>query len=120
MAIWRRRTVPGPADLDQLLALQRAARVLESGFGFTPTGLGSICFRAAEGRVFRDLEYDVRELLGNDAGETVPVEIAEDSYGFTWLLIRRPPEQFRSLVTDLHIASSQFAKTISVRSCSAH
>src|SRR5437870_4125004 len=42
--------------------------------GMVPTGTGSVCFRAAEGRAFSDIEKDVRELLsmGSDAAPVDP------------------------------------------------
>ncbi len=107
MIFWRRR--PVPAALDQLLALPSVADTLEADLGFTPTGLGYICFRAIEGRAFHDIEYDVRDWLDRDGDKTVPVKIADDSYGFRWMVIHRPPNQFQSLIADLHAASSKFA-----------
>lgn len=109
MAIWRRRAVPKPAVLDPLLSLPSAADALDAELAFTPTGLSSVCFRAIEERAFRVLEYDIRDWLNGDAENATPVEITEDSYGFTWMTIRRPPDQFRSLISDLHEASSKFA-----------
>jgi len=38
-----------------------------------------------------------------------PVELSTDSYGFTWLLIRRPADQLDSLVTDVHAVNSSLA-----------
>jgi len=109
VAIWRRRVGPVPAVLDPLLALPAAADTLAADFSFIPTGLSSICFRSIETGAFRDVEYDVRDWLDRDAEETVPAEISEDAYGFTWMAIRRPPGRFQSLITDLHAASSKFA-----------
>ena len=57
--------------------------------GFTPTGSGSVCFRAAEGRAFSDIEAEVRELLSMGA-DAAPVEVTSDSYGFTWLVCQPP------------------------------
>lgn len=108
VSIWR-RVAPRPVVLDPLLALPSAADTLDADLAFTPTGLGSICFRAIEVRAFRDVEYDVRDWLDSDAENTMPVEITEDSYGFTWMVIRRPPNRFQSVITDLHAASSKFA-----------
>ena len=62
---------------------------------------GSVCFRAAEGRAFSEIEKDVRELLG--MGENpAPVELSRDSYGFTWLVSKHAPDEVEGLVTDLH------------------
>jgi hypothetical protein len=109
MSFLRRRAAPVPALLDPLLALPPVADTIAADLGFIPTGLGSICLRAIEMRAFRDVEYDVRDWLNHDNDETAPVEIVEDSYGFTWMVIRRPQHDFRSLIVDVHAASSKFA-----------
>lgn len=101
------RAKPQPAILDPLFALSSAAGTVATGVAFTPTGLGSVCFRALEERAFRDIEYDVRDWLNRDA-ETMPVDITEDFYGFTWMVIRRPPDRFESLIADMHTAGLKF------------
>lgn len=109
MAIWRRRADPVAAVLDPLLGLPGAADILAADFAFIPTGQCSICFRAIKIRAFRDVEYDTRDWLDRDAGETGGTEISEDAYGFTWITIRRSPGRFQSAIGDLHAASSMFA-----------
>jgi len=97
-----------PAILDPLFALSPAADAVAAGVAFTPTGLGSVCFRALEGRAFRDIEYNVCDWLNRDA-DMMPTEITEDSYGFTWMVIRRPPDRFESLIADMHTVGLKFA-----------
>jgi hypothetical protein len=99
------RTKPVQANLDALFALPGAALTLQAGTDFTPTGSGSVCFRAAEGRAFADIEKDVRELLamGNDEKS---VQVSTDSYGFTWLVCQHDPSDPEGLVTDLHAVNS--------------
>ena len=104
------RTKPVQPNLDQLFALPSAAITLEAATGLVPAGTGSVCFRAAEGRAFRDIESDVRDLLNASAGaDAPPVELSTDSYGFTWLLVRRPADQLDALVTDVHAVNSSLA-----------
>jgi hypothetical protein len=104
------RTKPVQPNLDALFALPSAAITLEAATGLVPTGTGSVCFRSAEGRAFRDIESDVRDLLNASAGaDAPPVELSTDSYGFTWLLVRRPPDQLDALVTDVHAVNSSLA-----------
>ncbi|MFB4315632.1 hypothetical protein [Actinomadura sp. 21ATH] len=98
------RSKPVEPDLDRLFGLSTAAVTLEAATGFTPTGLGSVCFRAAEGGAFARLQRDVRELL--DADEGPAVELSEDSYGYTWLLTRQDPSDLPAVVTDLHAVNS--------------
>ncbi|MEU5989540.1 hypothetical protein ABZ806_11205 [Spirillospora sp. NPDC047418] len=98
------RSKPVKPDLDQIFGLSSAAITLEAATGFTPTGLGSVCFRAAEGGAFARLQADVQELLDADQGPKV--EISNDSYGYTWLLAEHRPEELPDLVTDLHAVNS--------------
>ncbi|GAA2406529.1 hypothetical protein GCM10010191_13260 [Actinomadura vinacea] len=98
------RSKPAKPDLDRLFALPTAAVTLEAAAGFTPTGLGSVCFRAAEGGAFARLQRDVQELL--DADEGPQVELSTDSYGYTWLLARHDPGDLAGLVTDLHAVNA--------------
>ena len=99
------RTKPVPPNLDQLFALPSAAITLQAATDFAPTGAGSVCFRAPEGKAFSDIEKDVRELLA--MGEnTAPAEVSADSYGFTWLVCQHSPDDIGGLVTDLHAVNS--------------
>lgn len=98
------RSKPVAPNLDQLFAVPSASITLATTVGFTPTGLGSVCFRAAEGAAFASLENDVQALLDADGGP--PVELSQDSYGFTWVLSRHAPEEIADLVTDLHAVNS--------------
>lgn len=98
------RSKPAKPDLDALFALPSAAITLQAATTFTPTGMGSVCFRAAEGQAFATVEREVRELL--DAGGGPKVELTEDDYGYTWLLVRRPAESLSELVTDVHAVNA--------------
>lgn len=101
------RTRPVQPDLDQLFALPAAAISLQVSTELAPTGVGSVCFRAAEGAAFTSLERDVRALLDADQGP--PVEVSQDEYGYTWLVARRDPDDLAGLVTDLHAVNSTLA-----------
>ncbi|GAA3118690.1 PspA-associated protein PspAB [Streptosporangium carneum] len=98
------RTEPVKPDLDALFALPSAAVTLQAATGLEPSGVGSVCFRSAEGGAFATLERDVVQLLA--AGGGPPVEQSKDSYGYTWLVARRAPDQPGDLVTDLHAVNS--------------
>jgi hypothetical protein len=71
--------------------------------------VGSVCFRSSEGRAFSDVEAEIRQLLDSDTAKTAPVEVTTDSYGFTWMVIRQPPDQLDALVTDVHAVNSTLA-----------
>jgi len=99
------RTKPAQPKLDALFALPTAAITLDAAASFRPTGAGSVCFRAAEGRAFSDIEKDVRALLDMGSG-TSPVEVTTDSYSYTWLVCRHSDDDVEALVTDLHAVNS--------------
>jgi hypothetical protein len=99
------RTKPVPPNLDALFALPSAAITLQAATDFRPTGAGSVCFRAAEGRAFSDIEAEVRQLLSM-GNEQTSVEMSTDSYGFTWLVCTHSPDDIEGLVTDLHAVNS--------------
>jgi hypothetical protein len=99
------RTKPVPPNLDALFALPSASVTLQAAMDFSPTGTGSVCFRATEGKAFSDIEKDVQELLSM-GGDKAPVEVSTDSYKFTWLVCRHSPDDVEGLVTDLHAVNS--------------
>ncbi len=99
------RTRPPKNDLDALFGLPGAAITLQTAAGFRPTGVGSVCYRAAEGGAFAQVESDVRALLDSD--DSGPdVETRTDDYGFTWLVSRQEPDDLTTLVTDLHAVNT--------------
>ena len=98
------RTKPAKANLDDLFAIPSAALTLQAGIGFRSTGLGSVCYKAAEGAAFSRTQDDVQQLLDADQGPKV--ELSKDSYGYTWLLVRHDPADTSGLVTDLHAVNS--------------
>ncbi|MFF0429442.1 hypothetical protein ACFYUJ_34320 [Streptomyces sp. NPDC004520] len=101
------RSKPVKPDLDQLFALPSATITLQAAIGFTPTGAGSVCFAAIEGGAFARIQSDVRALLDADSErDNGPVEFSIDSYGYVWLLSRRPPDGLPALVGDLHAVNS--------------
>ena len=97
------RSKPVPPDLDQLFGLPGAAISLQASTGFRPTGVGSVCFKAAEGAGFTGLQEQVEALLALDRGRYTR---QEDRYGFTWLVRTTGPEDLEGLVTDLHAVNS--------------
>ena len=99
------RTKPVAPNLDALFALPGAAMTLQAASDINPTGTGSVCFRAAEGRAFSDIEKEVRDLLNMGENKT-PVEVSADTYGFTWLVCKHSPDDIAGLVTDLHAVNS--------------
>jgi PspAB-like protein len=103
------RTKPVQPKLDDLFGLPSAAVTLQAATGLTPTGSGSVCFRAVEGKTFKDVQDDVHELLDMDAGKPgggLPVEVTKDTYGYTWIVSSHMSDETQALVTDLHAVNS--------------
>jgi hypothetical protein len=98
------RTKPTGPNLDSLFALPSASMTLQVSLDMLPTGSGSVSFRAPEGRAFADVEADVRALI--DAGGGHPVELTQDSFGFTWLVVTTDPPDVPGVVTDVHAANT--------------
>ncbi len=94
------RKKPPRADLDQLFGLPSAAITLQAGLDYAPAGVGSVAFRAPQGKAFADVQREVQELLDSDGGPAVEAEV--DNFGFTWLVVRTDPADIAGLVTDLH------------------
>lgn len=101
------RSKPVRPDLDQLFAVPSAAVTLTAAGGFEPTGVGAVCFRAAEGGAFARLEADVTSLLRTGGGARI--ERSVDAYGYTWLVVRGDPGDVSGLVTDLHAVNATLA-----------
>jgi hypothetical protein len=95
------RSRPKQPQLDSLFLVPSAAITLETSLGLTPTGTGAVCYRAASGQAFRQLQADVVELLNADP-EAPDVEVSQDEFGFTWLVVHRDPSDPAGLCTDLH------------------
>jgi hypothetical protein len=104
------RTKPVQPKLDDLFALPSAAVQLQAAMGFTPTGSGSVSFKAVAGKTFSDIERDVQDLLNMDTGKPggggLPVEVTKDNYGYTWLVANHMSDEMEALVTDLHAVNS--------------
>jgi hypothetical protein len=94
------RKQPAAPKLDNLFAVPDAAITLQVASSFMPTGVGAVCYRAAEGSAFSTAVADITELLDADGGPAV--EKQTDRFGFTWLVCRQDPTAVSDLVTELH------------------
>jgi hypothetical protein len=102
MGFWdtlRGRSTPPKANLDALFLVPSAAITLQTAAGLTPTGVGSVCFRAAEGSAFAQARTELVELLDSD-DYGAPIEQETDRFGFTWVISRQ--DDLSVLCTDLH------------------
>ena len=116
MGLWEaltgRRRAPQP-NLDSLFAVPSAAIALETELGLRATGTGSVCYRAPAGAAYADTQADVVALLREDP-EAPDVSTRQDSYGYTWLVIRSEgggddPVDLEGLCTGLHAVNTTLA-----------
>jgi hypothetical protein len=99
------RTKPKAANLDSLFLIPSAAVTLETGSGLTPTGSGSVCFRAADGAAYQQVQQDVVSLL-RESPDKPDVQVTTDGFGFTWLVVDRADDDVEGLCTDLHAVNT--------------
>jgi hypothetical protein len=99
------RTRPKRANLDALFAVPSAALTLQAAAGLTPTGDGSVCYRAATGAGFHQTQDQILALLRGSA-DAPEVQTSTDEYGFAWLQVHREPDDNSGLCTDLHAVNT--------------
>ncbi len=111
MGLWETitgRTRPRRANLDALFLVPSAAITLQTAAGLTPTGDGSVCYRAATGAGFHQAQDEMVALL-RGAADAPQVQTSNDAFGFTWLQVHRDPddpEGMAGLCTDLHAVNT--------------
>jgi hypothetical protein len=105
MGFWdaiRGQSPPKQANLDALFLVPSAAITLQTEMGLTPTGDGSVCYRAATGAAHDETQREILELV-RGTGDSPEVRVTTDSFGFTWIeLDREPGADVEGLCTGLH------------------
>ncbi len=94
------------ANLDRLFALSTARVTLEAELGLRPAGAGAVIFKPLSAGEFVRVENEIQallEVIARDSGSDVRRQ--EDTYGYTWLIVRDP--DFEDLVTGTHLVSSE-------------
>ncbi len=102
------RSKPKAPRLDALFGVPSAAITLETELGLKPTGTGSVCYRAASGNAFAQVQAEVLELLNADPGQPA-VTVSQDEFGFSWLVVHDDPSDgvdTADLCTDLHAVNT--------------
>lgn len=92
-------------NLDALFLVPSAAITLQTAAGWTPTGRGAVCYRAAAGAAFAQTQDEFTALI-NDDPEAPDVEVSRDDFGFTWLMVTGSPDDTAGLCTDLHAVNT--------------
>ena len=101
------RTKPIQPNLDVLFAVPAAALTVQAGLDFAPTGVGAVCFKAAEGAAAAQSQRDIRALLTLDPA--LEVSVSGDEFGFTWVTCRQSTVDLAGLVTGLHAVNATLA-----------
>ena len=94
-----------PSNLDAFFQVPGAAITLETAAGILPTGTGAVCFRSASGAAFAQTQAELLELLRTDP-KAPTVEVSQDRFGFTWLVVRRDASDLTGVCTDLHVVNT--------------
>lgn len=108
MGLWdviRGQRRPKRPNLDNLFAVPGAAITLQTALDIRPTGVGAVCFRAAEGAAAASTQAAAEALV--ESGHGPQVERSVDGYGFTWLVVRGSGDDVEGLVTDLHAVNTE-------------
>jgi PspAB-like protein len=94
------------AARERLFALSTAAVTLDTQLGLRPAGVAGIVFKPLSAGAFDQAERDLRELLDSvsrDSGSQV--ERTQDSYGYTWIVVRDP--DLEDLVAAIHLVGGE-------------
>jgi hypothetical protein len=98
--LFGRKKLAGPAR-ERLFALTTAAITLQTECNLKTAGAGGICFKALSAGEFAQAASDVEQLLDSVAAESgSKLERSEDSFGFSWIVVRDP--DLEDQVTDVH------------------
>jgi hypothetical protein len=98
------RSKPVQPNLDVLFAIPSAAYTLQAALDLAPTGVGAVCFKAAEGAAAAQSEAEIRALL--DLDPTLEVLVSQDEFGYTWVTCRQSTVDLSALVTGLHAVNA--------------
>jgi len=95
-----KKKLAGPAR-ERLFALTTAAVTLDTELGLRTAGAGGVVFKPLSAAEFVRAETDLQQLLDGVAGESgSKLERREDSFGYTWIIVRDP--DLEDQVTTIH------------------
>jgi len=105
--LFGRKKLKAPAA-DRLFALTTAAVTLETELGLKTAGAGAVVFKGLSAGDFTRVESDIQQLLEAVAADCgAKLERRDDSYGFTWIVVRDP--DLEDQVTAVHTVASELA-----------
>jgi hypothetical protein len=94
------------AARERLFALSTASVTLEMQLGLRSAGSAAVVFKPLSAGQFDQAERDLRELLdavARDCGSKV--ERTQDSFGYTWIVVRDP--DLEDLVSAVHLVGDE-------------
>ena len=98
--LFGRKKLAEPAR-ERLFALPTAAVTLDIELGLRTAGVGGICFKPLSAGEFVRAENDLQQVLDAVAAESgSKLERREDSFGFTWIVVR--DADLEDQVTTIH------------------
>jgi hypothetical protein len=99
-----KKKLAGPAR-ERLFALSTAAVTLETELGLRTAGVGGICFKPLSAGDFVRAENELQQLLDAVAADSGSrLERREDSFGYTWIVVRDP--DLADQITTVHAVAS--------------
>jgi hypothetical protein len=99
-----KKKLAGPAR-ERLFALSTAAVTLEAELGLRTAGVGGICFKPLSAGDFVRAENELQQLLDAVAADSGSrLERREDSFGYTWIVVRDP--DLADQITTVHAVAS--------------
>jgi hypothetical protein len=99
-----KKKLAGPAR-ERLFALTTAAVTMETELGLRTAGVGAIVFKPLSAGEFVRAENELQQLLDGVAAESgSKLERREDSFGYTWIVVR--DSDLEDQVTTIHAVAS--------------
>jgi len=99
-ALFGKKKLAEPAR-ERLFALTTAAVTLDTELGLRTAGAAGIVFKPLSAGDFLRAENDLQQLLDGVAGDSgSKLERREDSFGYTWIIVRDP--ELEDQVTTIH------------------
>jgi len=90
---------------DRLFALTTAAVTMDTELGLRTAGAAGVCFKPLSAGDFMRAENDLQELLDKVAADSgSKLERREDSFGFTWIVVR--DTELEDQAATIHTVSS--------------
>src|SRR5512132_1305489 len=102
--LFGKKKLAGPAQ-ERLFALSTAAITLNTELGLKTAGVGGVVFKPLSAGEFVRAENDLQQVLDAVAAESgSKLERREDSFGYTWIVVRDP--DLEDQVTTVHAVAS--------------